>query len=574
VDKARFTGMSVLSYFNLAPKEISVAEAAEKLVKDLVGENHASDSNSSAHHAPTAETSERALAALQLLHGSQDGLPPMMETIRSAKKEYLLQSREKNSEKAAVDFDQKVEKLLVAKLTGRMRLFYRGKVQELDQSFANGQVTKSQYSQELNLYLDEVKQPKNCSLQMEVMNVLKVVGGKEPNVVNALRFLFKAELRSEQQNRLALFDTVLNEIIENKFDSSNNAPVEATKFRRAFIAEARRQLGSRLSEGFSTEYSAMEKTQRVEMENRKISYDDYVKSMRDWIDERNLQRQVGPVLGNLNDRDNVIALLSFVNFKKNNVLIKFGNPYNKNPDLKMQCGRFESDALRYSQYHSLGGHDEDKEYTRFLTEAERRLVSALPEDIKKAMNDRKKGIEILVANQYISEDEVKKNQIIYFSSLVSGENNKESLISDIKSSNSDELKAKKAAMEKLIEDGLSKSIRKNNREKDVLEALIMCWGGFVNNHRSEFSLYPLCNAKNAYLSIGKSHPSHATLVQFYFDNDFSVEARARLVEFLPDEVRVLYQEREKILSDYYKKNMIDAETFKNSMGRFLKHYFD
>jgi hypothetical protein len=129
-------------------------------------------------------------------------------------------------------------------------------------------------------------------------------------------------------------------------------------------------------------------------------------------------------------------------------------------------------------------------------------------------------------------------------------------------------------MEKLIEDGLSKSIRKNNREKDVLEALIMCWGGFVNNHRSEFSLYPLCEAKNEYLSIGKPHPSHATLVQFYFDNDFSVEARARLVEFLPDAVRVLYQEREKILSDYYKKNMIDAETFKKSMGRFLKHYFD
>ena len=61
--------MSVLSYFNLNPKAVSVDEAAEKLVKDLVGEDSDSDSNSSAHHAPRAETSAHALTALQLLHG-------------------------------------------------------------------------------------------------------------------------------------------------------------------------------------------------------------------------------------------------------------------------------------------------------------------------------------------------------------------------------------------------------------------------------------------------------------------------------------------------------------------------
>jgi len=39
-------------------------------------------------------------------------------------------------------------------------------------------------------------------------------------------------------------------------------------------------------------------------------------------------------------------------------------------------------------------------------------------------------------------------------------------------------------------------------------------------------------------------------------------------------VRTLYQEREKILSGYYENNMINEKTFKESMQRFLKPYFD
>ena len=184
-------------------------------------------------------------------------------------------------------------------------------------------------------------------------------------------------------------------------------------------------------------------------------------------------------------------------------------------------------------------------------------MRALPTDIKNALNDNEKNLKKLVADQYINEDAIKKNNIGFFSSLVSGENNKKSLTPDVTSNNSDELGDKKLQ----AKDGLLKSIRQNNREKDVLEALIMCWGGFVNNHRGEFSLYPLCEAKNAYLSIGKSEPSGETLMHFDFHSDFSVEARAQLVEFLSVDVRTLYQEREKILSGYYEKNMINERTF-------------
>lgn len=578
MDKTRFTGMNILSYFNPAPKAVSVNEAAEELVKDLVGMDPAPDMNSSAHHTPGAETGARALAALQLLHGreplTKDGLPATKETFRDAKQAYLLQSGEKNDEKAAVDFDRKVEKLLVAKLSCRMRLFYAGKVKDLDQSVARGEITKGQADQELNLYIDEVKDPEHCLFQTEVRNALSIVGGREPNVVNGLCFLFKGKLRPEQEKRLALFDTVLNEIVENKFASSNVAPVEATKFRRAFVAEARRQLGSRLSEGFSAEYFAKEKCRRDEMENGKISYDDYAKSMRNWIATRNLQRQVGSVLGNLNDRDNVIALLSWVNYQKNGVPIRPGNPYCKHPHLREQCRRFSDQSHLYSESHSLGLHEENSEYTRFLNEAERRLAGALPADIKKALNNHKKDLEALVASQYISEVEVNKNQLSYFSSLVSGEDNEKSLVFNTTADHPGELMATKSDAVDLVRDGLSESFRESNREKDVLEALIMCWGGFVNNHHEEFSLYPLCEAKNEYLSIGKKHPSGETLVSFNFDNDFSIEARRQLVDFLPDEVRTLYREREELLSEYYEKNMINGETFRKSMESFLRPYFE
>ena len=522
--------MSVLSYFNLNPKAVSVDEAAEKLVKDLLGEYSDSDSNSSAHHAPRAETSAHALTALQLLHRweppTQDRFPVTKEAIRSAKKVYLLQNGEKNNEKAADDFDQKVETLLVAKLTGRMRLFYIGKVRELDRSLNSGEITKSQYEQELNLYLDEVKDQKNCSLQMEVKNALSMIDDKDLNVVNGLCYLFNGKLRPDQEIRLAVFDAVLNEVIEQKFDSSDAVQAKATTFRRAFIAEARRQLGSRFSEDFSAEYSTEEKQKLAEMESGKITYKEYIGSMRNWIATQNLQIQVGSVLGDLKDRDNVIAILSFVNYKMHGELIKSGNPYRNRSDLQRQCSSFDVLAFRYSQYHSFGPHDKDNEYNRFLSEAERQLVRALPTDIKNALNDNEKNLKKLVADQYINEDAIKKNNIGFFSSLVSGENNKKSLTSDVTSNNLDELGGKKLQAKTLAKDGLLKSIRQNSRENDVLEALIMCWGGFVNNHRGEFSLYPLCEAKNAYLSIGKSEPSGETLMHFNFHGDFSVEPRA------------------------------------------------
>jgi len=248
--------------------------------------------------------------------------------------------------------------------------------------------------------------------------------------------------------------------------------------------------------------------------------------MRNWIATRNLQRHVESVLGDLKDRDSVITILSFVNYKMHGERIKSGNPYRNRSDLQRQCSGFDVLAFRYSQYHSFGPHDKDNEYNRFLSEAERQLVRALPTDIKNALNDNEKNLKKLVADQYINEDAIKKNNIGFFSSLVSGENNKKSLTSDVTSNNLDELGGKKLQAKTLAKDGLLKSIRQNSRENDVLEALIMCWGGFVNNHRGEFSLYPLCEAKNAYLSIGKSEPSGETLMHFNFHGDFSVEPRA------------------------------------------------
>lgn len=575
VDKARHKGMSVLSYFNLNPKTVSVDEAAEKLVKDLVGEGPDFDGNSSAHHAPSDEAGTRALAALQLLHRweapTQEGSSVTKETILGAKKTYLLQSGEKNKEKAAVDFDQAVEKLLVAKLAGRMRLFYIGKMQELERSIGRGEITKSEYDQELNLYLDEVKDPKRCPLHTEVKNALSMIEEGEPNAVNGLCYLFKAKLPSSQKKKLAFFDPALNKIIEEKFGASSGLQAEATIFRRAFIAEARRQLGSRLSSGFRAEYFAEDKQRLEEMKAGTIEYSDYVNSMRNWIAGKNLERQVRSALGNLKDRGSVIVLLSFLNYKKYNDPIRSGNLYHHLAHLRDQCHDFNEVAREYQEFHSFGADDEFDGYKWFLNEAERQLLKALPADIKKKLNDHKEILEGLVADEYIEKDEVKKNMTSYFSSIANGEDDKKSLIFD---DGSDELIAKKRAAKTLVEKGLANSIRQNNREKDVLEALIMCWGGFVFSHRKDFSLNPLCLAKNEYLSIGKPHPSDETLMHFDFSGNFCVEARAQLVNFLSDDIRTLYQEREKILSSYYEKRVIKRETFRKSMESFLQPYFE
>ncbi|HEX8884347.1 MAG TPA: hypothetical protein VF797_07655 [Noviherbaspirillum sp.] len=414
--------------------------------------------------------------------------------------------------------------------------------------------------------------PEVCSLENEVVNALDLIS-KEENVVDWLFYLFEGNLISDLMKKMRGFHNILNEILDNKkFGDPEDKKKE--DYKRNFIAKAREKLANRLPEPDRTEYFNFEQTQRQNLIQGGITYHTYGDSMMKWIMQRPVVKEVRKALdgkGFAECREILIRLTEengFFDSRYHSVYAYF----EAKGEVRGIYQKFLHAAHAYADSKSNIPKTIEEKYAEFVTEAKNQLAEALLESIPKARK-HVGVIDELLQKGYIDLKGYGASREAYLLGLIVPEKNDKHPGPRAASNDFDESGLNAPNLEKIVTDALKKSIRTNNKKNDTLEALIMCWGGFVNSHHNDFSLNPVCHAKATYLRTANSTHANDPMTQFRVDDDFSVEARKQLVGQLPEILRKPYDALEKILLDHLGKGHITQETYWNGMVLFLDKHF-
>ena len=584
MDKTRLAGKSFAEYFGLSSREtISIDDAVNNLVKELTGQASVFDEKSLAFD--THAASDAAIDALLNMHGWEgeikNGQQSVSSKIKDARNNYLKQAGIRGGENLAAEFDEKLTGQLAQKLSTRMRQFYCDKAESLKRAFQNGNLTRFQFDQEMVHFLREVVDPVAYSPEIEVENALRLIGDKEEDVVDGLFYLFRGELRSDLKiaKNMELFEGVLKEITSDKRKFSSLKDSEA--FRRKFIAKAREELAKRLPEPDRQAYLNHEAEMRKEFPFPS-KYENYRKSMFNWLIDRPMEKQLDNLLHGKSDKDYsrllscVIKESKFYNHKDHSI----SNGALLYPDLhdapQTDAEKLKNEVLRaaYNYVDSKPGistSNRDK-YQSFLAAAKMRLLALMPETKEKIRNYRAE-IRPLLKNNDISKKGFDASMEAYLLSLVSPAENSVKVGSpaakhDAGSSNADD-----PDLKEIVKKALPVSIVEEKNQADTLEALILCWGGSVNSHRSDFNLGNFAAAKSQYFRGKKHKYGFDPNMTFRAYSSFAVAAREPLVEMLSPPMKEDYKKHEEFLSGYLKSGHITWETYREGMELFLRKKF-
>jgi hypothetical protein len=588
MDKARFMGATALQYFGLSSKEISIDDAASQLVQELIGNDSPNDSKRAAFKDEDhASVSNAAMAALRSMHGGKpenaNDQQHMLEKIQDARKKYLKQFGTSDKAKLGADFDDKVKNLLIQKLSVRNRSLYCGQAEKMNQSVQNGTFTKEQCNQEMVNFLKEMKDPTGYSLQTEVMNALSLIGNEKGNVVDGLFYLFKGKIRGESVEKMNLFEQVLEEVLDNKkFDPPEDSNRQA--YEREFIARAREQLASRLPEPDKTEYFRFEEEQRRKLNQKTISYDDYRNSVWKWLMDRPLENELKKILNGKSGGEvcklfaDALIQGELYNNRLHSDFCNYKQQPNKSfafrtADLILLYNNFLGGAYNYiDSKPSISASNKEK-YETFMSAAKNILLQDLPENIRKLHEEHVKVIDGLLQNNCIDKTGYEESRTAYLLGLVSSVGDDKNSTPGVAGNDANKSGSSRPNLKETVAEALQKSIRAENKKNDSLEALIMCWGGSVNNHHNDFSLYPLCDAKSTFLQAEKLAHAQDPSTKFRADGEFAIEARAQLVEKLPDDLQKAYRAHEQFLHGHLEKGHITRQTCWRGMRLFLGTHF-
>ncbi|MFS0753464.1 hypothetical protein ABC383_02040 [Noviherbaspirillum sp. 1P10PC] len=420
----------------------------------------------------------------------------------------------------------------------------------------------------------EVMDPEAYYLETEVVNALSLIGNEKENVVDGLVYLFKGNINSDLMKQMREFDNVLSEILNNKKFGDPESE-KRLAFRRNFIEKAREKLANRLPEPDRTEYFKFEKQQRENLSQGRIDYDSYRSSVLGWIVKRPLQEGLKKALSGKNVAECREILVNLIkeNGAYNNHYHLFYDDLQAKGKVQGIYQKFLGAAFAYVDSKPSVLKTSQEKYAEFVTAAKSRLLQALPESISKAHAQHVKVIDELLQKGFIEQAGYYESRDTYLLGLIAPVKDDRHPVRGAASSAFDESVLNAPHLEKIVTDALQKSIRSNNKKNDTLEALIMCWGGFVNSHHDDFSLQPVCEAKSAYLKTKNSTHANDQLMKFRVDGEFSVEARKQLVKQLPGNLRPSYDAHEKLLLDHLGKGHITQQTYWNGMVLFLNEHF-
>ena len=574
MDKARFAGVTALQYFGLVPKEVSFEEAAKQLVQELTEEGSTYGGNSSAVDAgASAPASNAAKAALQIMYGqaagNDHGRQCMAGKIDAARKKFLKGVGEGNKEKFAADFDEKVKEGLGNKLSDRARFLYGEQKQKMKDAFANGLMTKSQCDQSMVEFLHEVERP--CPLKIEVENALRFIGSDETRVARGLFYLFGGDLDEEQNKEFQLFDQIREEALGLTCTGERNNKESKAIFRREFIVEARQQLASRLPERSRSKYFSVEKEMQKKMKNGNITYDNYRNSMTNWVNNRGLSDAVARALEPVKTGEDVCKLLAYL-MKAGWYNHRMASLYQRHdPELEEDVlyNSFAHVAYQYACSDTVLSLSEERKYNQLVQGVKKRLLASLPEKIKQALKEHENVTGKLRNDGLITAEGYQESRNRYLLNMVSPEQGKRVPDSPSKSMHLDKSNPEGQALQQLVDNALAECITTEAASADVLEALIMCWGGHVANHRQGFSLRPLCEAKDDFWRSQDSEYTGRPLTTFFLNDPFSIEARDQLCAKLPVDLREKYLAREALLRQHLEKGTITPEAYRTGMLMFL-----
>ena len=459
-----------MEYFGLSsPQEISIDDAAKKLVKELTGEDSVSSESSYAAYAEfPASVSKAALTALLSMHGEretshvQENVSQMMT---DARQKYLKQAGTADKANLTTEFDDKVINLLVQRLSGRTRLFYCGKAQELSRALQNGTSTKYMYNQEMVHFMREVMDPEAYYLETEVVNALSLIGNEKENVVDGLVYLFKGNINSDLMKQMREFDNVLSEILNNKKFGDPESE-KRLAFRRTFIEKAREKLANRLPEPDRTEYFKFEKKQRENLSQGRIDYDSYRSPVLGWIIKRPLQEGLKKALSGKNVAECREILVNLIkeNGAYNNHYHLFYDDLQAKGKVQGIYQKFLGAAFAYVDSKPSVLKTSQEKYAEFVTAAKSRLLQALPESISKAHAQHVKVIDELLQKGFIEQAGYYESRDTYLLGLIAPVKDDRHPVRGAASSAFDESVLNAPHLEKIVTDALQKSIRSNNKK--------------------------------------------------------------------------------------------------------------
>lgn len=607
MDKTRFLGATVLEYFGLSPKNISIEDAANQLVQELTENPLAYDVKSPVFSTQVSLfSSNAALAALRIMHGGEpendhDQKGVFKKKIKDARENYLKQAGNKNKGKAVTDFDEKVNTLLAQKLNENTRSLYFEKEKELKQSFQNGFYTRDRCNQEmvyflkeinphkgfsleceavLTSFIDDIKNQKNNSLEKEVMAALTLIEDEKGNVTDGLFYLFNGEIKGECKKKMEFFDRVLTKILDNK----KFAPPEAenkVQYRRNFIAKSREKLASWLPEPEKTEFLDFEKEKRDEFILGKSSYESYRNSVCEWLANRPLESELKKAL-HAESNGKVCELLSDVlkesDFYNNRLHQVYRSPYfikshfSPSVHADLNYNKLMGAAFSYVDSKPNVLQSNEEKYQNFMTSAKERLLEALPRNIREAHEQHMNIIGELLQKNYIDKNGYEDSRSAYLLVLAATSNDEKNPGSGAASNYSKKSGSNSSNLREIVSNALPGSIVLEGNEKDILKALILCWGESLTYRDVDEKFNNFGKAKSNYLKSEKLDYASDPDMLFRADSEFSIEARAQLVDKLSPQLREAYRAREKLLSEHLGKSHITHETYWRGMVLFLREH--
>lgn len=583
MDKARFAGRSAMEYFGYSrSKEISIDDAANQLVKELIGIDSDPCERESASSAEVlAVSSNTAMAALLIIHGEEKNFSPNQEDvakkINDARKKYLQATGTVEKDKLATEFDEKLTNLLAQKLRPGVRLLYCEKAQKLTNAVQNGTATKFQRSQEMLHFLRDVSAKKVSSPHTEVMNAFHLIRIEQEDVFDGLFYLFNGKLDSNSSvaKKMEVYEELLKDIIAN---NENLASEELKlKYRREFTANARKELASRMPEPEKAEYLKYEKGQWDEFGSK--NYEQYLESVNKWLIDRPVEKALDMALNRKSDDEvqNLLKLVidegGFYNYKQHNNFFysKLSHsPHEVFPANTSQLHKdFISAAYRYIDSKSSISIPKGDKYEKFMTKAKERLLEQW-KDVGGKYKEHLKIITELRENKYIDLIGFDESKDAYLRILLSPVEDKKSPSSSKPEDNPEDAELKKQKLKEVVANAFPESIAIERNKKYILEALTLCWGGMAKDRDSSYALGKLGQTKARYLEENKSVYASDPEMKFRPDNEFSIEARTQLVEKLDPELRQAYAERARILAEHCAKGNITKKTYWNGMTMFLE----
>lgn len=585
MDKLRSIVSKPREFFTPSSNDVSPDDVIADLVKELMHDSSVHYSNSSADKTRILKSnSETAAKALQFIYGgrpkSSNDQSLISEKINTAKANYLKNPHLKDKASASTQFNEAIKRRLAEHLSPRMQAVYFAQREKLDAGFREGKLTQHECDRDMAQYLNEGPTT-GFTLDVEVQSALRFLIRDEKDVINGLFFLFNGLLHDAEKRILFNhYDDIRDEAAEARLHDSDKYQEKKTAFDRAFTTEARRQLASRLPDNSRKEYFKLENDLQEKLKTNVIQYDRYKELMLDFLCTHGIDNTVETLVGSLNEKQGDYYELW-------DYLCGYGKLLS-HPEIGLQklqepaqgiskaAKIFRKAASQHINSTAANENGIEEKYALLVSKTKEQITLNLAND------DRKK-----IGNNLVTLNEFLKNGIIdkrthqigidqYISELLykqkNDQNTGQSNIYEKFLAARDRDRDRDFEAYYLAIDGLDYSFEKGGETHNVLEALIMCWGGSFNIKQADetgFKLSPLRAHRHKYL-----HPSNPDYKEdgtpFLFYETFSIEARDLLYKKLPDPLKQKYIDRDQLLLGHCRSGAIAVQTYALGMLMFLK----